>query len=128
MRSCGTRPTGRPGTIRTRPRVRPRPPTRRRLQLPDLIEGWAVLCRAAGKEGLTSGQAIRELEKDPADHESLRALLTESTRDGKLPSPQQLGNLLGKVRGRVVKGRSLNTSVYEGTNLWFVHTLPTKGD
>ena len=98
------------------------------LQLPDLIEGWAVLCRAAGKEGLTSGQAIRELEKDPADHESLRALLTESTRDGKLPSPQQLGNLLGKVRGRVVKGRSLNTSVYEGTNLWFVHTLPTKGD
>jgi hypothetical protein len=98
------------------------------LQLPDLIEGWAVLCRAAGKEGLTSGQAVRELEKDAAAHESLRALLTESTRDGKLPSPQQLGNLLGKVRGRVVKGRSLNTSVYEGTNLWFVHTLPTKGD
>ena len=88
--------------------------------LPALIEGWAQLCRSAGADGLSTAQAIQVLEDHPGDHELLRAVLTESTRDGKLPSPQGLGNSLGKVRGRPVAGRSLDRVEVHGIYRWFV--------
>jgi hypothetical protein len=94
-------------------------------QLPALIEGWAQLCQACGAGGLSTAQAIKVLENHPGDHELLRALLTESTRDGRLPSPQGLGNLLGKVRGRPVAGRSLDRVEVHGISHWFVRTKET---
>ena len=74
-------------------------------QLPALIEGWAALCRSVGAEALSTAQALQALEESPGVHADLRTLLAESTKDGRLPSPQGLGNMLGRVRGRPVAGR-----------------------
>ena len=92
------------------------------VQLPVLIEGWLQLQATAGVDSLSTTQAIKVLETHPADHEPLRAILVESTRDGKLPTPNGLGNLLGKVRGRPHAGRSLERTETYGVNHWFVKT------
>src|SRR5512135_2424669 len=91
-------------------------------QLPGLIEGWARLCRSAGADSLSVAQALKLLENHPSEHELLYALLTESTRDGRLPTPNSLGNLLGKIRGRTHSGRSLERIESYGVNRWFVKT------
>jgi hypothetical protein len=91
-------------------------------QLPGLIEGWARLCRSAGADSLSVAQALKLLENHPSEHELLYALLTESTRDGRLPTPNSLGNLLGKIRGRTHSGRSLERTESYGVNQWFVKT------
>jgi hypothetical protein len=57
----------------------------------------------------------------PEEHAALHTILTESTKDGKLPSPNVLGNLLGKVRGQPVEGRYLERDK-SGINHWFVRT------
>jgi hypothetical protein len=90
---------------------------------PVLIAGWAALCQSEGKDSLSTAQAIKVLENHPGDHELLRTTLTETTKDGKLPSPNSLGNLLGKVRGQPVEGRYLER-VKSGVGQWFVKTVP----
>jgi hypothetical protein len=90
------------------------------IQLPALIEGWGQLCASASTEGLTSSQAIKILEDNPHDHTALRTILVELTRDGKLPSPQKLGNYLGGVRGRPHAGRAIGTILIHGINHWTV--------
>ena len=88
--------------------------------LPALIEGWDRLCREAQANSLSTTEALKALEGNPGTHEALRAVLTEATKDGKLPSPQALGNTLGRVRGRPVAGRSLERTEAYGVNRWFV--------
>jgi hypothetical protein len=88
--------------------------------LPALIDGWAALCAAEGKSGLTATQALRALESKPAGTDTLHAILVESTKDGHLPSPQALGILFGLVRGRPVAGRALDTSTVRGVTRWKV--------
>ena len=90
------------------------------VTLPALIEGWDRLCREAQANSLSTTEALKALESNPGAHETLRTVLTESTKDGKLPSPQALGNTLGKVRGRPVAGRSLERTEAYGVNRWFV--------
>ena len=89
-------------------------------QLPALIEGWAALCRSVGAEALSTAQALKALEESPGVHADLRTLLAESTKDGRLPSPQGLGNMLGRVRGRPVAGRALDRTEIHGLYHWFV--------
>ena len=46
----------------------------------------------------------RPLESNTSsDTENLRSLLTEFTKDGKLPSPHSLGLFLGQYRGKPLK-------------------------
>ena len=89
-------------------------------QLPALIEGWAALCRSVGAEALSTAQALKALEESPGVHADLRTLLAESTKDGRQPSPQGLGNMLGRVRGRPVAGRALDRTEIHGLYHWFV--------
>ncbi|HMB05844.1 MAG TPA: hypothetical protein VKP69_19170, partial [Isosphaeraceae bacterium] len=66
-------------------------------QLPALIEGWAQLCESEGEAGLTCATALRVLDAEFCPHTSLRGLLVEWSKDGKLPSPRTLGNHLNKI-------------------------------
>jgi hypothetical protein len=90
--------------------------------IPILIDGVATLCSVAKNEELTSGGILAALEADPAQLGTLRGILTEMTKDGRLPSPQQLGNLLGKARGRVRNGRTIDLKPW-GYGLWFVREI-----
>lgn len=94
------------------------------VALPALVAGWADLCQACGAEALSTTQALKTLAESPGAHTDLHTLLSESTRDGRLPSPQHLGNTLGRVRGRVVAGKALDRTEIHGVNQWFVRTLP----
>ena len=72
--------------------------------LPIVIDGWRKLCDAECKSGLSATAAVKALESNTSsDTENLRSLLTEFTKDGKLPSPHSLGLFLGQYRGKPLK-------------------------
>ena len=97
-------------------------------QLEAILAGWVELCKAAHEaggtkaptDGITASRALEIIEVDPGRHAQFRTLLVESSRDGKLPSPQRLGNDLGKIRGKVHRGHLLDAVVCGGVNLWTV--------
>jgi putative DNA primase/helicase len=94
--------------------------------LAGLIRGWARLCRVAdATAGLTAQAALQALERDPQEHAGLRDLLAEQVRDGGLPSPQMLGNLLGRLRGRPYAGHTLERTEIRGLYRWFVRSTAT---
>ena len=101
-------------------------------QLPAIIAGWVELCKAAyaagwtktPTDGITASRALEIIEADPGTHAQFKTLLVESSRDGKLPTPQRLGNDLGKVRGKVHQGQLLDALQHAGVNLWIV--LPAR--
>ena len=80
--------------------------------------------RAAGKEGLdrAGNPGTREGSRGPREP----ACPVDRVDAGReIAQPEQLGNLLGKVRGRPHAGRSLERIETYGVNQWFVKTKVT---
>jgi hypothetical protein len=87
--------------------------------LTALVEGWAQLCKdLKSPDGITTLQALEAIVKGSGGN--LTAVLCEQTRNGDLPSPQALGNLLSKCRGRPYAGRALDRKEVRGLNYWYV--------
>jgi hypothetical protein len=61
---------------------------------------------------------------------ALEDAFTGLSNDGRRPSPQQLGKLLGHLRGRVVNGLYLDNTAMDrnGTHLWRVRSAGDAGD
>ncbi len=97
--------------------------------LAALLTGWAEL--PSGKTGLTVAEAVRILENpDSADQfDTLRDVLLEESRNGKL-SPAAIGCRLRSARGRVVNGLRMETASTEGHGggtRWKVMEAATEG-
>ena len=85
-----------------------------------LIAGWKALCEAEGKTSLSSAAAVEIIDADKGRHAALKAILASWSKDGKLPSPQSIGNRLNKIRGRNIDGQMLDHSYSSGIREWFV--------
>ncbi len=89
-----------------------------------LVEGWAGL--PGSDRGLTVAEALRFIKGDP-DKENpdgrlarLRDCLMEWSRNDELPSPKVIGQRLRAIRGRACNGRYIQSSEYQGTQVWKV--------
>lgn len=95
--------------------------------LEALIEGWE---RLAPEGGISTRDIVRRLytreqlngEAPPDDFDGLREAIEHfaPARPGAAPSARTLGTALGKIRRRVVAGKTLDARVLRGNNLWFV--------
>lgn len=69
-----------------------------RLDKLALLEGWAEL-----PDGRTCGHtvehALRLIQESPERFATLRSAFTRRSRDGKLPTPRQIGNLIRGMKG-----------------------------
>jgi hypothetical protein len=79
-----------------------------------LLQGWLGLQNGTGKRFLTGQEALRELEAKPAGYPTLHDALCEQSRDGKLPTPRQLGAILRPLKDRVVNGLRMKTLTEHG--------------
>jgi putative DNA primase/helicase len=99
-----------------------------RLDKLALLEGWAVLPEG-GKEGkgITAEDALNEVELDQKTFTALRRALIRRTRDGKLPSPRQVGTFIRGMKGSVIGGLAFQkTGEVHRSALWrVVGTVPT---
>lgn len=97
-----------------------------------IVDGWEALCEVTSNKQLTIANALKELESASFDSLSeerevkisaLRDVLSGWARDGKTPSSKVVGNQLAKIRGRNFGGRSLEKTLYAGTNAWYVKRI-----
>lgn len=66
-----------------------------------LLEAWRELPRGGdGRGGHTANEAIELAEK----HAALHAALVQLSRDGKLPTPRQIGNAIRAMKGAIIGG------------------------
>jgi hypothetical protein len=101
--------------------------TRKELQDSDpeslaravLIQGWSELPNA--ELGLTVSEALKCLRDDAAGrYATLRDCLLEISRTNDLPSPRVIGKRLLALKGRVVQGRCIQATPYQGAQVWKV--------
>ncbi len=101
--------------------------TRKELQDSDpeslaraaLIQGWSELPNA--ELGLTVSDALKCLRDDAAGRcATLRDCLLEISRTNDLPSPRVIGKRLQALKGRVIQGRCIQATSYQGTQVWKV--------
>lgn len=95
--------------------------------LDDLMAGWEDLPGGQTTLGCTAVRALEALRADPEGtrYARLRAALGELCPHppGQLPTPRQVGCALGRLRGRVVAGRKVQTRILHGDRLWFVQRI-----
>lgn len=94
-----------------------------------LINQWANIDPSG--EGLTTSELLKRLDERRPDYEALREAVSElcGAAGDKLPSTRSLGNRLRRIRGRVVKGKILNSEDEHGKARWVVRPVkrPTAG-
>lgn len=93
-------------------------------QLAGLIAGLEQA--DPNRNGLTSADIIMLVEGGTKDHEVLRAAVLDACDSGRKVSARQLGNLLGKIRGRVCAGRAIDCRKPGGIAKWFVRPVTSK--
>jgi hypothetical protein len=84
-----------------------------------LLEGWSELPGA--DHGLTVAEALRLLKADTDGRfNKLKDCLMEWSRNDDLPSAKAIGQRLKLIRARVCNRRSIQSTEYQGTQVWKV--------
>lgn len=91
-----------------------------------LIEGWHQLdWEGSGK---TATQALQMIRENPNGYATLYTVAMEISRTENLPSPVSLSRRLRQIKGRVVNGKYLTSTPYQGTMVWKVVALEVNLD
>ncbi len=94
----------------------------------SLINGWAAL--PGSEHGLTAAEALRLLKEEPNSprFETLRAVLSEWSRTGDLPTARSVGMKLNAIKGQVIDGKHFDCRADgRGTWAWRVVTSGSRG-
>jgi hypothetical protein len=85
-----------------------------------LIEGWPDI--DPGGIGLTAAKLLDRLNDSPNEFDLVRSAVLDlcPAPAGRLPGTRSLGNKLRHMRGRVVRGRSIDSRDQHGTAVWYV--------
>lgn len=113
-----------PGATRTETRLRSDAEAN---AVSTLLKAWPGLCAhpSHGRAGATAAEAVRLLVENPGEFIELKDALAELTRmpPGGVPSSIQLGYVLRKYRGRVVRGRRIEQEKSGDRCRWFVEIV-----
>ena len=90
-----------------------------------IVEGWSQLPDA--ERGLTIVQALKHVKENPAKLATLHNVLMGWGKGDELPSSVVVGNRLKPIKGRVINGKVLNSVPYQGTQMWSVAQVRSRG-
>ncbi len=88
-----------------------------------LLEGWRELLRERDG-GLTVQEALQEVADYPDHYSMLRSVLLRMSRDGKMPTPQQIGIRIAAMKSQPIGGlRFRKCGDKNHAVLWMVATV-----